>query len=243
MPGFSRPVDISAHIYKPDGNGPFPAVILLHGSGGLSGHHHNWARTLVSWGYVAAVVDSYLPRGYSQGIKERTDVITPYDRVSDIIGTIELLKTMPYVAPNDLGVIGFSHGGWTVMKAVQERVYLKDYGVKGVVGYYPYCHPTQDVHIDVPLLILIGEHDTSTPTERCRQLKANLKGRAAEITEMVIYPDTYHSFDESFSVRPVMLWSSGGGIKPHMMGYNAAASADAEKRTRAFFEKAFRSGF
>ncbi len=237
MPGFSRPVDITASIYKPQGEGPFQAVIILHGSGGAREHHHNWARTLTSWGYVAAVVDSYRPRGHEHGIMQRTDVVTPNDRVSDIIGTIEHLREQPYIDPKAFGVIGFSHGGWTAMKAVQDRVYLKDYGVRGIVAYYPYCHPTQDVNIDVPLLILIGDDDTATPTERCRQLQGNLRGRAATLTEMVFYPGTYHSFDENFSIRPVMQWSSGGGVKPHMMGHNPSAAADAEQRTRAFFRQ------
>src|SRR5262245_41385648 len=59
-------------IYRPDGGGPFPAVVLLHGCGGLYGEAL-WTTWVAPWvelfrtrGVVTAVVDSFGPRGVQQ---------------------------------------------------------------------------------------------------------------------------------------------------------------------------------
>src|ERR1700732_4148913 len=48
---------LHAQLYKPEGNGPFPVVIALHGCGGVSGHfepgqvpYRDWAEELVKDG-------------------------------------------------------------------------------------------------------------------------------------------------------------------------------------------------
>ena len=45
---------IEGYLSKPDGSGPFPAVVFLHGCGGLSANaRHAVAERMTSWGYVA----------------------------------------------------------------------------------------------------------------------------------------------------------------------------------------------
>ena len=48
---------LHAQLYKPDGDGPFPSVIALHGCGGLGGHsepvqprYRDWAEQLLAAG-------------------------------------------------------------------------------------------------------------------------------------------------------------------------------------------------
>jgi dienelactone hydrolase len=53
----------AADLYKPDGPGPFPAVVLLHSCGGIRPYNHDWAQQLKEHGFVAKVVDSFGPRG------------------------------------------------------------------------------------------------------------------------------------------------------------------------------------
>jgi dienelactone hydrolase len=43
--------------------GPYPAVVVLHGCGGISSHSAGIADRIGSWGYVALTVDSLGPRG------------------------------------------------------------------------------------------------------------------------------------------------------------------------------------
>ncbi|MHC2282227.1 dienelactone hydrolase [Bradyrhizobium diazoefficiens] len=126
-------------------------------------------------------------------------------RISDIYGTAEYLRKRPYVAKDQLGLLGFSHGAWTIMKAVQVKYQLKLFGVRGAVAYYPYCNPKLDDKINVPLLVLIGEDDDWTPAPLCRELQAAL----SKVTpvEMIFYPGADHAFDRSQGITEISGWS------------------------------------
>src|ERR1700726_1534131 len=71
---------LRAQLYKPDGDGPFPVVIALHGCGGLSGHsepvlprYSDWAEQLLKDGKAVLLPDSYGSRelGPQCRVKER----------------------------------------------------------------------------------------------------------------------------------------------------------------------------
>src|SRR5688572_14640867 len=48
---------------RPEGKGPFPTIILLHGCDGIQPFQEQWTKDLVALGYVALLVDSHGPRG------------------------------------------------------------------------------------------------------------------------------------------------------------------------------------
>jgi acetyl esterase/lipase len=57
------PESIEGYLSKPDGDGPFPAIVYLHGCGGLSENtRQRVAHLLTGWGYVSFAVDSFDPR-------------------------------------------------------------------------------------------------------------------------------------------------------------------------------------
>ena len=62
LPGLAAPATIAATLSRPDGPGPFPAVIVLHDCSGVSRKDQDWAKRLVSWGYVAIQPDSLRPK-------------------------------------------------------------------------------------------------------------------------------------------------------------------------------------
>jgi len=235
LPGSNiEPTTLRAEIYRPPGSGPFPAIIVLHGCGGHDAHHKLWAERLVSWGYVAVVMDSFSSRGFGD-ICKNTTTVTPEMRVSDIYGAVEYLRKLPFITKDRIGLLGFSHGAWTIMKAVQVKYQLKLFGVRAAVAYYPYCNPKLDDKIDISLLVLIGENDDWTPAPLCRELQAALSKVAP--VEMVFYPGAYHAFDRSQGVVEVSGWSVGGGLKKHKMGRNPNAAEDSFKRTREYFAR------
>src|SRR5476651_1081951 len=55
--------EISAALYRPDGDGPFPAIVLAHTCAGVLPHTAIWGKRLASWGYVVVAPDSFGPRG------------------------------------------------------------------------------------------------------------------------------------------------------------------------------------
>jgi hypothetical protein len=52
FPDLASTLQLRGSLYRPDGPGPFPAVVALHGCGGIRPRLHQWAATLHQWGYV-----------------------------------------------------------------------------------------------------------------------------------------------------------------------------------------------
>lgn len=236
LPGLTAPATIKATLSKPDGPGPFPAVVVLHDCSGVSRKDQEWAKRLVSWGYVAIQPDSFGSRQHGSLCADVTRV-DARQRVQDVVGTAEYLATLPYVQKDKIAVLGFSHGGWTIMKGVQESARWSSYGIKGAVAYYPYCTAPQDNDVAIPLRILIGEKDDWTPAPQCRDVIAGAKNPS--LIEATFYPDAYHSFDCNCGTRWINGMGGGKTTSRRIEG-NAAVTRDAEMQTRIFLERLFR---
>jgi dienelactone hydrolase len=219
---------ISAWLIKPSGDGPFPAIVLAHSCAGRSSHTDAWGTRLVKWGYVVLAPDSFNPRG-TNAVCTTPNVVTPNMRVSDIAGALDFLATRPEVIKDRIGLIGHSHGGSTTMRSLQKSFDLKARGLRGGVAYYPGCASALNAGIDLPVLILIGDKDDWASADACRRLKPD----RPELVEIVYYPDAYHSFDAQARDRTV----PGAHGKSHHLAYDPIAAADAEARTRTFFDK------
>jgi dienelactone hydrolase len=226
--------EIPGWLYRPTGAGPFPAIILAHTCAGVNGHTETWAKLLVRWGYLVLTPDSFGPRG-EKAVCTKTGVITGGMRVADVAGALDFLATQPSVARGRIGIIGHSHGGWTVVRAVQKTYGLAARGLRAGVAYYPSCAKQFDRDVALPLLVLIGDKDDWTPADRCRQLQSAGFTRP-ELVEAVYYPNAWHSFDMNARDRTV----PGSAGKTHRLVYDPAAAADAEARSKAFFEKYLR---
>jgi hypothetical protein len=137
----TRPgVYATANLYVPDGKGPFPAVINMHGHwpGGRMGDMvQACGHALALHGYVCLNIDAW-------GAGERTTVpgIPEYhganlgaslmnvgetlmgDQVSDNIRGVDLLCSLPYVDASKIGATGASGGGNQTMwlSALDERI-------------------------------------------------------------------------------------------------------------------------
>lgn len=221
--------EIKGNLYKPKGNGLFPAVVVLHGCAGIDYHHRAWAKQLVKWGYVALIVDSFGPRGVDR-VCGKSFEVSALERAADAYGAAIHLKQFPYVDGKNIGLLGFSHGGWTGMRAVQRNfiysVNLETIPFKAAVLYYPSCSSRQHHDIAIPTLILIGSLDDWTPADRCVEL--NKWAAQPEMLELVLYEGAYHDFDRP---RPNRTYLN------HTMRYDVEATKDAMERTRAFFDK------
>lgn len=225
--------EVKGWVYKPAGNGPFPAIVLVHSCAGTNTHTDAWGKRLVSWGYLVLAPDSFGPRG-TKAVCTTPNVVTPNMRVADIAGALDYLATRPDVVQGRIGIIGHSHGGSTVIRSAQKNFGLMQRGLAAGVAYYPGCNPKFDGGIDIPVLLLAGDKDDWTPADRCRSLVSGLL--RSDLVEAVYYPNAYHSFDSKAADRTV----PGAAGKQHHLAYDTVAAPDAEARTRAFFAKYLR---
>jgi dienelactone hydrolase len=244
-----------ATVHKPDGPGPFPAVVI-----GLepqsSGAPTRWAQELVARGYVVMIPDSFTTRGRANGVC--TDAspgrvsVAPVHRVRDAYATLAYARSLPYVDGHHVGLMGGSHGGTTTLHSMaapeSERDPLareKREGFAAAVALYPSCRvPLGGWRADgtgayrsvAPLLILIGDADDWTPAEPCRKL-AESAPAATPPVDITVYPSAHHSFDSDRLVRYVAarVNMSAPGSRGATTGGHPQAWADSIRRVAAFF--------
>jgi dienelactone hydrolase len=221
--------NLAGRLKKPDGSGPFPAVVLLHGCGGMQpGRDNAWAERLSGWGYATLQVDSFRPRGLSSVCtysgREATDILQ--QRVTDAYDAKRYLAGLSFVDRRRIAVMGWSHGGATTL----ETVYTKTDDPFHAVAFYPSCRRML-TGLNAPLLILIGEADDWTSAARCGEMMP--KEQAAPEVLLKVYPGAHHAFDSTGASRDVA--GSRGSL--HHLEHHPGAAADSILRTRAFLEK------
>jgi dienelactone hydrolase len=219
---------LSAVLVTPDGLGPFPVVILLHGCNGVKPIQTLWADRLRSWGYAALLLDSFTARG---GVNICADanqpLVTPQDRAGDVVSAALYLRTLPKIDGARIAVLGDSHGGSTaawVTRMEYERLYPGL--LVASVDYYGKCGNAAD-HGSVPLLVLSGEADDWVPPANClafgKQLKPN------QPFEIHTYPGAVHMFDAP--TLNALQMNEG-----HKMQYDYGAASDSIERVRTFLD-------
>ena len=81
---------IPAAEVRPEGVGPFPAVVLMHGCHGVSASTRQWAGWFRDHGYVALIVDSWAPRKIRDGCVPGPDIASS-ERFDDAVGALRWL--------------------------------------------------------------------------------------------------------------------------------------------------------
>jgi dienelactone hydrolase len=215
---------LSALLGNPsDSTGSYPAVVVLHGSGGLSSHSAKIADRLGSWGYVALTVDSLGPRGIA-GHSGRGRAV---DQAFDAYAALRYLSQRDFVDAARVAVLGQSMGGSAALYAVDRELTAQYFGerFRAAVAYYPGCGIAAPV-MTAPTFVLIGEADDWNPAERCREMAARSQPDGANIV-LTVYPGAYHAFD-------IAELKSGIRSLGHWLEYNQGAAEDAQGKTCTF---------
>jgi dienelactone hydrolase len=228
------PATLTAELHLPSGPGPFPALILLHGCGGLGPNVVAWARWLAWEGYGAFVLDSFGGRGLRRICGDGGE-FSGGARARDVYEAAKYLATLGAIDSTRLGAIGWSHGGWTVLRAAFLEDLYPDVRLRALVAFYPYCGDVATYRARPPLLILHGEADDWTPVEPCRYLADNARAAGADVT-LVTYPGARHGFDVSTLTRPTLIAEARQG-RGATIAYDPSASRDAERRLREFLRR------
>jgi dienelactone hydrolase len=226
-------IEIYGHLNKPTGIGPHPALVLMHGCSGLDPAIDRWAATLNDAGYVTLQIDSFGPRGLSNICTDPMKEASPQTRALDAFGALIWLQDQRFVDPDRIGIIGWSHGGNSVLAAAS-NVGLTEklpYRFKAAVAFYPYCFGGGDYQ--QPLLIIQGDKDDWAPHVRCKSLKKRSTNNG-KLIELITYPDTYHGFDVvEFNDGQ---WGEGINGQKYWLIYNEKFHLDARDQVRLFLK-------
>ena len=163
-------------LAAPEGDGPFPAIVLMHGCSGTeknTAHQTVWrglnrhARLLNENGYVTLIVDSFGSRRITDGCQTGGKYYSL--QLGDSYAAFDHLASLPSVDADRIGFVGLSLGGGTAIRiAARPATAGSRQGTRAVVAYYPYCDHIY--RFDLPLLILIGAEDDWTPASLCQAL-------------------------------------------------------------------------
>lgn len=133
-------LSLEATIFKPDGDGPFPLVIINHGkSPGLTSSQARY-RPLSATRYFLErnyVVIAPMRQGFSKsgGVYlggHCSMEVNGANQAEDVAATIDYAHTLPYVEKERTLVLGQSHGGWTTLAYGANG---PDKSIKGLVNF------------------------------------------------------------------------------------------------------------
>jgi len=229
--GQSRPLDLLGYLRRPAGDGPFAAVVLLHGCGGdAAGLDRNWGARLQAWGYVSLTVDSFSPRGIANSCRSGA----PAGRGFDAYAALRFLGAHPFVTASRVALMGFSEGGLITLFDVEPRQGGAAAGTlfHAAVAFYPLCFGSGAV--SVPTLVLNGLLDDWSSVEACRRMVAQQsdigvtrhKSPSAPL-RLIVIPDAYHKFDDP-------KFQPGRRYMGHLLAYDPAALARAADAVHRF---------
>lgn len=193
------PAALSGRLYLPSGGGRVPAVVVMHGSGGIRSEIEvSVAQLLQKKGIAALIVDSFKGRGLSR-TGEDQGKLPMAATVLDGFQALLALRAHDRVDAKRIGAVGFSRGGVAAMFADQEPLRKAVLGESGgfaaLMPVYPGCSTQWDKveSAGTPVKFLLGKEDNYTPAAKCERLaqRINAAGGKAEATEVA---GGYHQF-------------------------------------------------
>ncbi|MGB2635588.1 MAG: dienelactone hydrolase family protein [Candidatus Acidiferrum sp.] len=193
---------IAGELRQPVGDGPFPVVVLVHGSGGVSGNVDRWAVELNRLGVAAFILDCFSGRGIRSTIPDQSR-LGSLAMIFDAYRALEFLTKQPSFDANRIALMGFSRGGFATLYASMKRfqAYFAPPGAEfaAYLPFYPRCDITfsQDEDVaDRPIRIFHGEADDWVPVEPVRRYVARLQAAGKDVS-LTTYPGARHAFDST----------------------------------------------
>ena len=238
-----KPTELHGLLMKPDGIGPFPAIVALHGcnglfkEGALVAREAAWAQLLTSHGYVVLFPDSFGPRDVTSDCEGRVRAWA--ERSYDAYGALRYLQAQPFVIGERIGVMGWSHGGGTVIFAIAPDSIARPPDLpkgdfRAAVAFYPaWCSRlSTDWKPDIPFLLEIGAQDDSIQPAPCIERTEAAQAEGAPV-QVKVYDGAVHDFD--WPGDTLHIFTSPSGKVAHY-GVDENARADALVRVLAFFD-------
>jgi len=238
------------YVFEPQGPGPHPAVIMLHGRAGpysslakgeysaetLSKRHKEWGEFWAARNYVALLVDSFGPRGYPAGFTKGSyderppEVSEQTVRPLDAYGALLYLRKQPGILKDRIGVQGWSNGGMTVLVTMSDQspglpLPSGEPGFRAAIAEYPGCGMDAikgAYHAYAPMLLMIAGDDEEVSPKRCEEFAKRAKTDGNDL-KVIVYPGASHNFDDPSKSK-------------QSIPANHDATEDAMRQADAFFQ-------
>lgn len=213
---------------RPPAAAKIPAVILLHGAGGVIWNREmTYGRQFAAMGVAALVIDAFAARrDLATGFVNRVLNITESMMMADAYAALIHLVGLERIDRRRVVLIGFSYGGMVSVFAAYDQI-ARSFAPDGQrfaahVSFYGPCIARFDEHktTGAPVLMLAGTRDIIMDRARCDEIAADLRDGGSTVT-MRWYEGAWHQWDGAFDgPRPIgrnlapcrLRVSAGGGV-------------------------------
>lgn len=204
------------YLAKPQQDGTFPGVVMIHEWWGLNDNIKEMAKKLASHGYVVLAVDLY-NGNVGTTADEARQLVSSFNQengIENMNTAVEYLNDN--YSPNTIGSIGWCFGGGQSLNLA-----LNNDSMDATVIYYgSLTSDTQSLSsIDWPILGIFAELDSGITVENVNSFESALDSLEIQ-NEIHIYPGVNHAFANPSGER-----------------YAPEASQDAWQRTLNFFNE------
>ena len=208
---------LEGYLARPDGDGLFPGVVVIHEIYGLNENIRDIARRFADVGYVALGVDLFAGRNRAvcmfRFIGEQLFKPLDNNSIRELKTALTFLAEQPGVDNARLGAIGFCMGGSFAIAWA-----CNDDRLKVIAPYYGrYPRPLEAVARLCPVVGSYPSGDFTTADGQKLDVELDRYNIPHDIK---IYPGARHSF-----------FNDTG------RAYDAAAAQDSWQRVRAFFKE------
>ena len=225
-------------VTRPEGEGPFPVLIMLHGCGGPRPFLNDMAQVAVRSGAAVINVDSYAHRRISR-IAAFATVCTGArlqgrQRAGDLYAALAWARTQSWADTQRVAAIGWSHGGWTIMDALSLRsgaemaraTGLSDLpeepleGLAGALVVYPYtgvgtfCGRRDWRMTPARSVAIVAERDYIVGPSRVALERQRARGAPMEI---LLFENTTHAFEDPQAEDPRVRYNPQATAREHQL--------------------------
>jgi carboxymethylenebutenolidase len=207
----------SGFLARPDGDGPFPGVIVIQEWWGLNDNIKDIAQRFAREGFAAFAPDLYHGKVVAEPDEaQKLMMALDMPRASkELVKATEYLAQQPYMEGRGIGATGFCMGGGLALTLASDTPLIK--AVAPFYGMNP--SPAERLqNIQGPVVATYAEHDGWIQPSVHDELREHLT-KAGRPVDIKVYPGTEHGFFND--TRPEV--------------HKPAASQDAWERMIALF--------
>ncbi len=184
---------------------PVPAMIIMHGSGGIKkGREFTYAALFAKNGIASFVLDYYGPRGVTNETPYvmKTMATTEVDIMADAYAALKVLGTHPAIDSSRIGITGYSYGGMGTRYVLDKR--LKAIMAPNVPPFalhmdiYGPCHQNTGRWntTGAPYLAIYGDSDNSVDPVKCAEVQDKLR-EGGSVVEAHIIQGAGHAWENA----------------------------------------------